>query len=57
MTVGMCIDCESQSKQGFVRSDRRWEDNIKMELRETWWEGVHCIHLAQDRDQWYSYSC
>jgi hypothetical protein len=23
-----------------------------MDLREIWWEGVDCIHLAQDRDQW-----
>jgi hypothetical protein len=29
----------------------RWEDNIKMNLREIWWEGVDWIHLAQDRDQ------
>jgi hypothetical protein len=25
----------------------RWEDNIKMHLKEIWWEGVDCIHLAQ----------
>jgi hypothetical protein len=25
-----------------------WEDNIKMLLKEIWWEGVHLIHLAQD---------
>jgi hypothetical protein len=31
---------------------RRWEDNIKMDLRETGWEGVDWIHLAQDMDQW-----
>jgi hypothetical protein len=23
-----------------------------MDLREIGWEGVDCIHLAQDRDQW-----
>jgi hypothetical protein len=23
-----------------------------MNLREIGWEGVDCIHLAQDRDQW-----
>jgi hypothetical protein len=26
-----------------------WEDNIRMNLRETGWEGVDWIHLAQDR--------
>jgi len=28
-----------------------WEDNIKIDLRKIWWEGVDCIHLAQDRGQ------
>jgi hypothetical protein len=27
----------------------RWEDNIRMYLRETEWEGVDWIHLALDR--------
>jgi hypothetical protein len=31
---------------------RRWEDNIKMDLREIRWEDVDWMHLAQDRDQW-----
>jgi hypothetical protein len=30
----------------------RWEDNIKMYLREIRWEVVDWIHLAQDRDRW-----
>jgi hypothetical protein len=34
------------------RSRRRWEDTIRMDLREIRWEGVNWIHLAQDRDQW-----
>jgi hypothetical protein len=33
---------------------RRWEDNIRMDLREIVWEFVHCIHLVQDRDQWWA---
>jgi hypothetical protein len=24
----------------------------RMHLMEVGWEGVDCIHLAQDRDQW-----
>jgi hypothetical protein len=28
----------------------RWEDNTKMELERTGWEGVDWIHLAQDRE-------
>jgi hypothetical protein len=30
----------------------RWEDNIKMDLRETGFEDVDWINLAQDRDRW-----
>jgi hypothetical protein len=30
----------------------RWEDNIKMDPMEILWEGVDCIHVDQDRDQW-----
>jgi hypothetical protein len=29
-----------------------WEDNIKIDLRETEWGGVDWIDLTQDRDQW-----
>jgi hypothetical protein len=32
------------------RPRRRWEDGIKMDLREIGWGGVEWIHLAQDRD-------
>jgi hypothetical protein len=27
-------------------------DNIKIDLRETGWDGVDPIDLAQDKDQW-----
>jgi hypothetical protein len=30
----------------------RWEDNIKMDLRETGLGDVDWINLAQDRDKW-----
>jgi hypothetical protein len=33
---------------------RRWEDGIKMDLREIGWVGVEWIHLAQDRDFWWA---
>jgi hypothetical protein len=29
-----------------------WEDNIRMDLKEIWWEGLDGIHLAQDTNQW-----
>ena len=34
------------------RPRRRWEDNIKMDLREGWMGGHRLIDLAQDRDRW-----
>jgi hypothetical protein len=34
------------------RPRRRWEDNIKMALREIGIDGVNWIRLAQDRVQW-----
>jgi len=41
-----------EGRRPLERPVRRWEDNIIMDLREIWWEGVDCIHVAQDRDQW-----
>jgi hypothetical protein len=34
------------------RSRRKWEDTIKMELREIGLVGMGWILLSQDRDQW-----
>jgi hypothetical protein len=34
------------------RPRRRWEDNIKMDLRKVGWGDVDWIDLAQDRDRW-----
>jgi hypothetical protein len=31
---------------------RRWEDNIKLDLREIGFGDVDWIHWAQDRDRW-----
>jgi hypothetical protein len=33
------------------RPTHRWYDNIKMDLREIGWEGVDCLHWAENRDQ------
>jgi hypothetical protein len=41
-----------EGKRPLGRHRRRWEDNIKMDLRETGWGGMDWIELAQDRDQW-----
>jgi hypothetical protein len=34
------------------RPRRRWEDNIRMDLREIGFGGVDWINLSQDRDTW-----
>jgi hypothetical protein len=41
-----------EGKRPLVRSRRRGEDNISMNIRERGREGVNWIRLAQDRDQW-----
>jgi hypothetical protein len=37
------------------RPRRRWEDNIKMDLRELGIDGANWIRLAQDRVQWRAF--
>jgi hypothetical protein len=41
-----------EGKRPLGRRKHRWEDNIKMDLKHTRWEGVDWIDLAQDRDKW-----
>jgi hypothetical protein len=41
-----------EGKRPLGRPRRRWEDNIKMNLRGRAWGAVDFIDLAQDRDQW-----
>ncbi|KAJ4427408.1 hypothetical protein ANN_25030 [Periplaneta americana] len=44
-----------EGKRPLGRPRRRWEDNIKMYLREVGYDGRDWINLAQDRDQWRAY--
>jgi hypothetical protein len=41
-----------EGKRPLGRSRSRWEDNLRMDLREIGWGGMYWIDLAQDRDQW-----
>jgi hypothetical protein len=41
-----------EGRRPLERPRRRWEDNIKMDLREVGWDGADWIDLAQDRDRW-----
>ncbi|KAJ4448531.1 hypothetical protein ANN_10549 [Periplaneta americana] len=44
-----------EGKRPLGRPRRRWEDNIKMYLREVGYDDRDWINLAQDRDQWRAY--
>ena len=39
----------------YGRPRRRWEDNIRMDLREVGCDPGEWIDLAEDRDQWRAY--
>jgi hypothetical protein len=41
-----------EGKRPLARPRCRWEDNIKIDLREIGWDGLDWVDLAQDRDQW-----
>jgi hypothetical protein len=41
-----------EGKRPLGRPRRKWEDGIRMDLRETGWEDGEWVQLAQDRGQW-----
>jgi hypothetical protein len=41
-----------EGKRPLERPGRRWEDGVRMDLREIGLGGVDWIGLAQDRDRW-----
>jgi hypothetical protein len=41
-----------EGKRPLGRPRRKWEDNIKMDIRETGIDGANWIRLAEDRVQW-----
>jgi hypothetical protein len=44
---------KSEGRRPLKRPRSRWEDNIKMDLREVGWGwGTDWIDLSQDRDRW-----
>jgi hypothetical protein len=44
-----------EGKIQLERARRRWEDNIKMDLREIGIDGANWIQLTQDRVQWWAF--
>ncbi|KAJ4447381.1 hypothetical protein ANN_09387 [Periplaneta americana] len=53
-TYGVLVK-RPEGKRPLGRPRRRWEDNIKMDLREVGYDDRDWINLAQDRDQWRAY--
>ena len=43
-----------EGKGQLGRSRRRWEDNIKIDLKQVGWRGINWIVKAQDRDRWWA---
>jgi hypothetical protein len=41
-----------EGKRALGRPRRRWEDKIKMDVREIEWDGMDWVDLAEDRDRW-----
>jgi hypothetical protein len=53
MRNGYILVGNPEGKRPLGRHGRRWEENIKMDLRKIVLEVVYWIHLAQDRDKWW----
>jgi hypothetical protein len=43
---------KTERRRPLGRPRRKWEDNIKMDLREFGWGGIYWIDLALDSDRW-----
>jgi hypothetical protein len=46
---------EDEGKRPVRRSTHRWENNIKMGLKEIGRDGVNWIHVVLDRDQQWAF--
>jgi hypothetical protein len=44
-----------EGKRPLGKPRRRWNDNIKMDVREIGWGGMDWVHMAQDRDHWRAF--
>jgi hypothetical protein len=54
-SVYRILVCRPEGKRPLGRPRRRWEDNIKMDLREIGIDGANWIRLDQDRVQWRAF--
>jgi hypothetical protein len=53
--VYMVLVGRPEDKRPVGRPRRRWEGNIKLNLREIGIDGANWIRLAQDRVQWRAF--
>jgi hypothetical protein len=51
VNVSLGLQCP-EGKRPLGRPRNRWEDDIRIDLREIGWGGMDWINLAQDKDQW-----
>ena len=49
------LEGKPEGRRPLGRQRHRWEDNIKMDLREVGCDPGDWINLAEDRDQWRVY--
>jgi hypothetical protein len=52
--VYMVLMGKPEGKRPLETPRRRWENGIKMDLREIGWGAVEWIHLAQNTGQWHA---
>jgi hypothetical protein len=46
---------KSERKKPLGRLGYRWQDNIKVGVKEIRWEDVAWIHLTQNMDTWWAF--
>jgi hypothetical protein len=46
------FDGKARRKEPLERPRHRWEDGIRMDLREIGWGSIDWIQLSQCRDRW-----
>jgi hypothetical protein len=52
MNVYRVLVRKPEGRRPLGRPRRRWEDGLRIYLREIGWGNVDWIQLAQDRDRW-----
>ena len=43
-----------EGRRPFGTRTFRWDDNIKTDIEGIAWKGVDWIHLAEDKEQWWT---